>query len=123
MRKVKKAIQFKEYTIPEGDFACVSPGYAMRTSEMYTNPDVYDPSRFERGEDRNLPYNYMSFGGGRHGCPGEPFAITQIKTVWIVLLRTFELEARDLPAPDYTTMIVGPTMPCYLTFKKRPVPL
>jgi len=125
MRKVKKAFQYKDLTIPEGDFVAVSPAYAMRLPEMYKNPDTYDPTRFDRGEDRQLPYAYISFGGGRHGCPGENFAIVQIKTVWTVLLRTFDLEMgkNGMPVPDYQNMVVGPTQPALIKYKRKEVPL
>jgi len=126
MRKVKKSFQFQDMTIPAGDMVCVSPAYAMRLSSMYSNPNTFDPTRFDRGEDKNLPYAYISFGGGRHGCPGENFAMTQIKTVWAVLLRNFEFEfgPNGMPLPDYTTMVVGPKQPeDIIKYKRRPVPL
>jgi len=123
MRKAKKDIQYKDYVIPEGDFVCVSPGFAMRLPELYTNPDTFDPHRFDRGEDKNLPYSYISFGGGRHGCPGENFAIVQIKTIWTVLLRSFEfaIGSGGFPTPDYQNLVVGPKQPCYMKYKKRQV--
>ncbi len=37
----------------------------MRIPELYTNPDTFDPHRFDRGEDHGLPYAYIAFGGGR----------------------------------------------------------
>lgn len=124
MRKAIKEIQYKNYTIPAGDFVCVTPAYAMRLPEMYSNPNEYDPSRYDRGEDKTLPYAYISFGGGRHGCPGENFAITQIKTVWTVILRTYELEfGNGMPVPDYNNLVVGPLQPCLIKYKKRAVPL
>jgi sterol 14-demethylase len=124
MRKVMKDITYKDYTIPAGDFLCVSPGFAMRLPEIYTNPNTYDPSRFDRGEDKSLPYAYIPFGGGRHGCPGENFGIMQIKTIWTVLLREFEFEfgAQGFPAPDYTNLVVGPHQPALLKYKRRAVP-
>jgi len=125
MRKVKKAFEYKGMTVPEGDFVCVAPAYSMRLPEIYSNPNTFDPSRFERGEDKDLPYAYIAFGGGRHGCPGENFGITQIKTVWTVLLREYELEMGDqgFPRPDYESMVVGPAHPCKIKFRKRDVPL
>jgi len=125
MRKVKKPLEYKGMTIPPGDFVAVSPAYGMRLGEMYPNPNNYDPTRFDRGEDRSAPYGYISFGGGRHGCPGENFAITQIKTVWTVLLRTFDLEIGDqgMPVPDYTNMVVGPTQPCWIKYNLKDVPI
>eukprot|EP01114_Cavostelium_apophysatum_P023345 TRINITY_DN875_c0_g1_i1.p1 TRINITY_DN875_c0_g1~~TRINITY_DN875_c0_g1_i1.p1 ORF type:complete len:477 (+),score=117.65 TRINITY_DN875_c0_g1_i1:91-1521(+) len=124
MRKALKPIQYKDITIPAGDFVCVSPAYTMRLPEIYSNPNTYDPTRFDRGEDKQLPYAYVSFGGGRHGCPGENFGITQIKTVWTYLLRNFEFEfGNGMPVPDYANLVVGPTQPCKLRYKRRAVPL
>jgi len=125
MRKVKKSFDYKGMNIPAGDFVCVAPAYAMRLPEMYSMPDTFDPTRYDRNEDKSQPYAYISFGGGRHGCPGENFAITQIKTVWTVILRTFELEMGDqgMPLPDYNTMVVGPEHPCMIKYRRRDVPL
>jgi len=125
MRKCKKDMAYKDYVIPAGDLVCVSPGNAMRLPELYTNPDTYDPHRYDRGEDKNLPYAYIPFGGGRHGCPGENFGITQIKTIWTVLLREYEFEfgKQGFPNPDYTSLVVGPRQPALIKYKKRAVPL
>jgi len=119
MRKVKKPLVYKNYTIPEGDLLCVSPGFAHRLPDVYTNPDNFDPSRFERGEHTAKPYSYLAFGGGRHGCPGENFGILQIKTIWTVLLRTIKFEnPNPFPLPDYTNLVVGPRQPTILKFQK-----
>jgi len=125
MRRVLKDVEYKGMTIPTGDFVCVTPAYAMRLEEMYTNPNTFDPTRYDRGEDKAQPYAYISFGGGRHGCPGENFAITQIKTVWTVLLREYDLELgpQGFPKPDYNTMVVGPEHPCIIKYTKKAVPL
>jgi len=125
MRKVKKTFVYNGMSIPSGDLVCVAPAYAMRLPEMYSNPNTFDPTRYDRGEDKNQPYAYIAFGGGRHGCPGENFAITQIKTVWFVILRTFELEmgVQGMPVPDYESMVVGPKHPCIIKYRRREVPL
>ena len=44
-----------------------------------------------------------------HGCMGTNFAYYQIKAIWAVLLREFELELVDpVPEPDYDSLVVGP---------------
>ena len=94
---------------------------------VYKDPDTYNPER----EDPELvkKYSYLGFGGGRHACmvrkprycccvcflgtehllqQGENFAYLQIKTIWSVLLRNFDMEvAGPLPKPDYKAMVVG----------------
>eukprot|EP01113_Clastostelium_recurvatum_P047973 TRINITY_DN863_c0_g1_i3.p1 TRINITY_DN863_c0_g1~~TRINITY_DN863_c0_g1_i3.p1 ORF type:complete len:511 (+),score=144.53 TRINITY_DN863_c0_g1_i3:105-1535(+) len=121
MRMVHTPMKYKNYEIPAGDLMAVSPGVGMRVPEAFTNPDKYDPHRFERNEHNAKPFNFIGFGGGRHGCPGENFGILQIKTIWSVLLEKydFELTTSVKPTPDYTTMVVGPQTPCMIRYKKK----
>jgi sterol 14-demethylase len=51
---------------------------------------------------------------------GEQFAYMQIKTVWSVLLRKFDLELiSPLPEPNYEAMVVGPKGPSLVKYKRR----
>lgn len=121
MRKVMVPLEYKGYVVPPGDFLCVAPGVANRLGSVYTNPDSYDPHRFDRGEHTAQSYSFLSFGGGRHGCPGENFGILQIKTVWTVLLREFEFEipGGKMPPVDYTNLVVGPKQPATIRYKRK----
>lgn len=52
-----------------------------------------------------------------HGC------CVQIKTIWSVLLRNFEMEMLDpFPQADYSSMVVGPTA-CRVQFTRRALKL
>lgn len=125
MRYVKKSFQVVtskglEYTIPEGHIAITSPTYAGRLSHVYSTPDEYNPARLMTPieEDKQLPYSYLPFGAGRHGCMGHNFAFLQIKTIWSYLLRNFTFELLDpFPEPDYDSMVVG-IKPCRVRFTR-----
>mmetsp|Transcript_39593 Transcript_39593/g.81072 ORF Transcript_39593/g.81072 Transcript_39593/m.81072 type:complete len:496 (+) Transcript_39593:40-1527(+) len=134
MRKVLKQekpnqeFQFNGYTVPEGDIIFVSPSLAGRRKEVWSNPDAYDPHRFLEPRIEHHPKAYpnawLGFGGGRHRCIGENFAYMQIKTIWSYLLRNFEMEAvGELPKPNYEALVVGPTPPCIIKYKRRATPL
>jgi sterol 14-demethylase len=48
------------------------------------------------------------------------FAFLQVKAIWSVLLRRFELELIDPnPQPNYTTFVVGPRPPCRVRFRRK----
>jgi sterol 14-demethylase len=93
----------------------------MRIPEAYTNPDTYDPHRFDRGEDKISPFHFLAFGGGKHGCPGENFGILQVKTIWTVLLDTYDLEWVNPKMPDFEfqSLVIGPKAPTLLRYKKK----
>lgn len=123
MRKVARDLQFKQYTIKAGDMVWACPPVTHRMSRLFPDPEAFDPDRFGPGrhEDRNL-MAYQPFGGGKHKCTGNSFAMFQIKAIFAVLLRRYEFELVDPPdtyADDYTEMIVQPKSPCRLRYHRR----
>ncbi|CAH9052249.1 unnamed protein product [Cuscuta epithymum] len=112
-----------EYDIPKGHIVATSPAFANRLPHIYKDPDTYDPDRFAPGRDEDKaagPFSYISFGGGRHGCLGEPFAYLQIKAIWSHLLRNFELELiSPFPEIDWNAMVVGVKGKVMVRYKRR----
>lgn len=110
------------YTIPKGHIVATSPKYAMTLDSVFKEPEKYDPERFlsPREEDKVMPFSYIGFGGGRHGCMGETFAYLQIKVIWSMIIRNFDLDLHgQLPEPDYIAMVVGPKPPCKIRYRRR----
>ncbi len=123
MRQVSKDLYYKNYTIKKGDMVWAVPPVTHRSSKLFSNPEAFDPDRFsaERQEDKNL-MAYQPFGGGKHKCSGNAFAMFQIKAIFAVLLRRYEFDLID-PASsyqdNYKEMIVQPLTPCRIRYKKR----
>ncbi|GFP89008.1 sterol 14-demethylase [Phtheirospermum japonicum] len=117
----------KEYDIPKGHIVATSPAFANRLPHIYKDPDSYDPDRFGPGREEDKAagaFSYISFGGGRHGCLGEPFAYLQIKAIWSHLLRNFEMElVSPFPEIDWNAMVVGVKGNVMVRYKRRAVPL
>lgn len=114
----------REYNIPKGHVMCVSPGAAMTLDNgTFENPAAFDPHRWERGEPAKHPFNIISFGGGKHGCPGENFGLLQIKTLWSTMLQLYEIELPAVPPADYTSLVAGPKPPVMIKYKRRTAPL
>ena len=110
------------FTIPKGHIVATSPKYAMTLGSVFKEPEKYDPERFlaPREEDKAMPFSYIGFGGGRHGCMGETFAYMQIKVIWSMVIRSFDLDLEGaFPEPDFTAMVVGPKPPCKVRFRRR----
>ncbi len=123
MRKVLRDFDIGGYRIKAGKFVCAAPAVTHRIAEIFPNPEQFDPDRYtaERAEDRNL-YGWQAFGGGRHKCSGNAFALFQIKAIFCVLLRRYDFELVDAPSSyrdDYTKMVVEPASPCRIRYRKR----
>jgi len=122
MRKIMRDFVYDQYHIPAGWLALVSPAVSHRIPEIFHDPDRYDPDRFapEREEDRKATYALIGFGGGKHACIGLTFAYLQVKAIWSVLLRQFELElVHRNTEPDYHTFVVGPRQPCVVRYRRK----
>ncbi|PKI71580.1 hypothetical protein CRG98_008097 [Punica granatum] len=117
----------KEYDIPKGHIVATSPAFANRLPHIYKDPDTYDPNRFAAGREEDKlagAFSYISFGGGRHGCLGEPFAYLQIKAIWSRLLRNFELELiSPFPEIDWNAMVVGVKGKVMVRYKRQQLPV
>ncbi len=121
MRMVLEDMEHAGHTIAKGSLAMVSPAAAHRLPSIFRDPHAFDPDRFAPGreEDRKQLYSLIGFGGGKHRCMGMVFAIQQVKAIWAVLLRRFELELCEPEyRPNYSTFVVGPHQPCRVRYRR-----
>ena len=123
IRKVMKDFHFKGYTVKAGKYVCASPRVSHRIAEIFPEPEKFDPDRYleDRQEDAQ-PFSWIAFGGGKHKCTGNAFAMLQLKAIFSILLRryTFELiDEKDHYQDDFTQMVVQPLSPCRVRYIKR----
>lgn len=123
IRKVMQDFQFKDYTVKAGKYVCASPRVSHRIADVFPDPEKFDPDRYsETRQEDAVPFSWIAFGGGKHKCSGNAFAMLQLKAIFSILLRryTFELIAdKDTYQDDFTQMVVQPLSPCRVRYKKR----
>lgn len=114
------------FDIPTDDIVVSSPSIAGMLPDVFAEPSKWDPDRFlaPREEDKAAPYSFIGFGAGRHGCMGEGFAYIQVKTIWSILLSTFDFEpiSDPMPEPNMDALVVLPRKGTCLVKYKRKVP-
>lgn len=123
IRKVMKDFHFKDYTVKAGKYVCTSPRVSHRIADIFPEPEKFDPERYSEARQEDAkPFSWIAFGGGKHKCSGNAFAMLQLKAIFSILLRryTFELiDDQDAYQDDFTQMVVQPASPCRVRYIKR----
>ena len=120
MRVALRDWEYDGYVFPRGTHLLVSPTVTHRMPDLFRDPDRFDPDRFGRGrEEDKRPFCFQAFGGGSHKCLGNAFALLQIKTVFAILMRRYELSSFGDPlAADFHGVIIGPKQPCRVRYRR-----
>ncbi len=125
IRKVMQDFNFKDYTVKAGKYVCTSPRVSHRIADIFPDPEKFDPERYsETRQEDARPFSWIAFGGGKHKCSGNAFAMLQLKAIFSILLRryTFELiDDKDAYQDDFTQMVVQPASPCRVRYIKRKI--
>lgn len=124
-RHAINGFQWNGFDIPAGTAITLNPGITMLSSEYYTEPERFDPSRFSpnRAEDQAHKFAWTPFGGGAHKCIGMHFSTLQVKLFIATLLRNrrvtlsspsgTEWQRMPIPRPKDHLPIVLHTIPAH----------
>ncbi len=118
MRRVMEDVEYNGYLIEKGKTVAVSIYESHIDPDYFPDPHTFDPHR----EEPERMFAYIPFGGGRHKCAGNAFAILQLKAIFSALLRRYDFEVAG-PAEDYVdvraNMTIRPKDPCILRYRRR----
>ena len=118
IRVVEQDFQYQDFLIPKGYRVVMSPGVAHKIADVFPEPEKFD---MHRPEPEHL-FAWVAFGGGRHKCAGNAFAILQLKAIFATLLLDFDFElthAADTYTDDHSGMTVKPKSPMTVRFKRK----
>ncbi|XP_059222868.1 cytochrome P450 4d1 isoform X5 [Stomoxys calcitrans] len=93
-RKITEECEINGKIIPAGTNIGISPLQLGRMEELFPEPNVFKPERFEAGfsSEKVSPYAYIPFSAGPRNCIGQKFAMLEIKTVLANVLRHYEVD-------------------------------
>ncbi|HQQ74986.1 MAG TPA: cytochrome P450 [Pseudomonadales bacterium] len=118
IRVVEQDFDYKGTVIPKGYRVVMSPGVAHKIAEVFPDPEKFD---MHRPEPEHL-FAWVAFGGGRHKCAGNAFAILQLKAIFATLLLDFDFslaDAADEYMDDHSGMTVKPKAPMTVRFTRK----
>jgi len=120
-RKAAADFEREGYSVKKGDWVLLAPSVSHRMSELFDNPDAYDPERFNTDREgvKVESNSLIGFGGGMHRCAGVNFARMEMKVVLAVLLQAYDMELLDEAKPMSGAGTMWPQQPCRVRYTKR----
>lgn len=122
IRMAEEDMEIGGYQIRKGNLVMVSPGLSHYLESSFPDPERYDPERHNpQGAFGKLPaYTLIGFGGGRHLCAGQSFAVQEMTLIAALLLQQLEM---TLLNPDPQVVSTGGSnwlSPTKVSYRKRP---
>nr|ANC28048.1 cytochrome P450 [Polyporus umbellatus] len=106
-RKAMKDVTLSDGTrIPKGTLVAASAVVAHSDDTRYADPTVFDPFRFARMREGdieesdkhqlvNTSVDFITFGHGKHACPGRFFAANALKTMMAYLVLNYDVRFEE----------------------------
>jgi cytochrome P450 len=107
-RTVINACEFGGYEIPKGWNLLSGITQTHQDSQLYPEPERFDPDRFS-SERSGKPFSYVPFGGGLRECLGKEFARLEMKLFAAKMIREYEWDL--LPNQDLNLIAVPTPRP------------
>ncbi|KAN0126092.1 Cytochrome P450 [Lactarius tabidus] len=93
-------------TIPAGTLVSAPSGAIHKDGELYPNPEEFDGFRFVKLRELNVDAmarhqafstspDHLTFGYGRHTCPGRAFAVNEIKVLLAHMVVTYDIKFEE----------------------------
>mmetsp|Transcript_10767 Transcript_10767/g.28236 ORF Transcript_10767/g.28236 Transcript_10767/m.28236 type:complete len:491 (-) Transcript_10767:130-1602(-) len=90
-RRVPHDIEYNGMVIPKDATMFIPPFVMQRDPEVWSNPDMFDPDRFDRPEaQKATPFHFMPFTQGPRICIGQHFFWIEAKIIVAMLFSHFD---------------------------------
>jgi unspecific monooxygenase len=98
--------------VPAGGIVFISPWVLHRHRRLWSQPEVFDPTRFLPGAPVPDRFAYLPFGIGPRVCIGAQFALTEATLVLATMIKAFQIErANDEPVMPVAIVTTQPDRP------------
>ena len=91
-RDITVAETIRDKKVKPGEAIFISPWLIHRHREYWRNPDLFDPDRFQREEERDsVRQAYLPFSQGPRVCLGASFAMQESAIILSLIARNFDI--------------------------------
>ncbi|VYS57986.1 unnamed protein product [Arabidopsis thaliana] len=96
IRTFQERCEMKGFYIPEKTTLVINAYAVMRDPDSWEDPDEFKPERFlsysrsGQEDEKEQTLKYLSFGGGRRGCPGVNLGYIFVETAIGMMVQCFD---------------------------------
>ncbi|XP_067636901.1 LOW QUALITY PROTEIN: cytochrome P450 4ae1-like [Eurosta solidaginis] len=95
-RWLREELVLLDVTLPAGCNVLILLWQILRDPDVYPEPERFWPERHLLHNARSSAFSHIPFSAGPRNCVGQQFAIFELRTVVVQILRHFELLPMDL---------------------------
>nr|XP_031833974.1 cytochrome P450 4c3-like [Nomia melanderi] len=94
-RQICSPISLCGNDIPVGSTMLINLFLLHRDPQSFSEPNAYQPERFLPDGPKYPPFAFIPFSAGSRNCIGWKYATMMVKTIVLLVLREFHVEALD----------------------------
>jgi cytochrome P450 len=107
------------HEISPDDLITISPFLIHHNPAIWTDPEKFDPTRFEKGKVHH-PFGYIPFGGGKRVCLGIELAMLEMRMILAGVLNKYDIELpKDFDVAVEPCISLRPSQPIQMYISKR----
>lgn len=91
------------FHVPRKTMLLVNVKSIQNDPNYWEDPEIFKPERFEGFDGANVGFNWMPFGSGRRGCPGEGLAMRIVGLTLGSLIQCFDWDRMGKETVDMTS--------------------
>lgn len=120
-RVIAEDLNVDGFLIPKGTVGVTSVYYLHRDEDVFSDPEVFDPTRFAPENLSKIPPgSFLPFGDGPRRCIGERIAYLEAKIITGMIIKNFKVELiKSHPQMTTTDVITWIMNPSILKFSLR----
>ena len=100
VREARRAEMFRKRKVPAKSQIVVSPWHLHRNDRYWSNPDGFDPARWDTDAGRQASREaYLPFSSGARVCPGPGFAMAEAAMLLSAAMARFTFKPLETPVP------------------------
>ncbi|GLH07853.1 Probable cytochrome P450 4d14 [Gryllus bimaculatus] len=95
-RELDEDVKVDELNLPAGTNVVFLTYFLHRDSDVYPNPEKFDPNRFQPDNiEKRHPFAFLPFSAGPRNCIGQKFAMLEMKAIISDILRNYKVIAAE----------------------------